>query len=157
MTVHATCVALPDPSEPGCWAAVMLFGPSGCGKSDLALRLIDDGGRLIADDRVAVTLRDDVLIAAAPPSIAGLLEVRGMGVADIGPASQAAVRLAAEHRDTSLQERVPEARTWDAAGVAIPLVALDFAAASAPARVRVALRATRLGLFADVKARLDAE
>ena len=48
MLVHGTCVELFG-------LGVLLRGPSGCGKSDLALRLIDDGARLVADDQVVLT------------------------------------------------------------------------------------------------------
>ena len=58
---------------------VLLRGPSGCGKSDLALRLIDAGARLVADDRAVLTLDGDRVMVTAPPEIAGLFEVRGQG------------------------------------------------------------------------------
>ena len=54
MFVHATSVAL---KHRGTWQAVLLRGPSGAGKSDLALRLIDAGGRLVADDQTHLAVR----------------------------------------------------------------------------------------------------
>ena len=50
--VHGTCIAFPLVEEAGVAAAVLLRGLSGIGKSDLALRLIDDGAQLVADDQV---------------------------------------------------------------------------------------------------------
>ena len=80
--VHATCVALRPPAKlsAGAWRAVLLRGPSGAGKSDLALRLIEAGGRLVADDQTRIVRYGEVLIASAPAALAGLLEVRGVGI-----------------------------------------------------------------------------
>ena len=74
--VHATCVE---------WGggAVVLRGPPGSGKSDLGLRLIDGGGRLVADDQVRLDVIKGSVVAGAPPSIAGKIEVRGLGVIDL--------------------------------------------------------------------------
>lgn len=72
-TVHATTIAIDG-------AGVLLRGPSASGKSDLALRLIDDGARLVADDRTVLALRDGIVEASAPPSIRGKIEVRGLGI-----------------------------------------------------------------------------
>ena len=71
--VHATCVSLYG-------AGLIIRGPSGAGKSDLALRLIDRGARLVADDRVDLLVSDNGVIARAPETLAGLLEVRGLGI-----------------------------------------------------------------------------
>ena len=71
--VHGTCIAIDG-------AGVLLRGPSGCGKSDLALRLIDGGAVLVADDRVSLEARAGDLVASAPDALAGLLEVRGVGI-----------------------------------------------------------------------------
>lgn len=53
--VHGTCIALRLKAK---WHAVLLRGPSGAGKSDLALRLIDEGARLVADDQTRLVKRD---------------------------------------------------------------------------------------------------
>jgi RNase adaptor protein for sRNA GlmZ degradation len=71
--VYGTCVAIGRTS-------VLLRGPSGSGKSDLALRLIDGGARLVADDQVSVTSAGGWAIAESPPALRGLLEVRGIGI-----------------------------------------------------------------------------
>ena len=73
--VHATCVALR--LRAGTWRAVLLRGPSGAGKSDLALRLIETGWRLVADDQTELSRQGKQLIATAPARIAGLIEARG--------------------------------------------------------------------------------
>ena len=75
-TVHASTVA----SE---GRAVLITGPSGSGKSDLALRLLDRGFTLVSDDQTIVTRVDDRLIASAPPTIAGKLEIRGIGIVEM--------------------------------------------------------------------------
>lgn len=65
---------------------LMLRGRSGSGKSLLALQLLDTwrarGGEafLVADDRVNVDVRDERLEMSAPPTIAGLIELRGRGI-----------------------------------------------------------------------------
>ena len=79
--VHAICVALPDAGDG--WSGVLLRGPSGAGKSDLVLRLIDGGARLVADDQTELRCVDGVLTACAPQSLAGKIEVRGVGIMEL--------------------------------------------------------------------------
>ena len=66
--IHASCVAFRG-------KGVLLLGPSGAGKSSLALQLMDGGARLVADDRCDLSARGGKLYAAAPASIAGLIEL----------------------------------------------------------------------------------
>src|SRR3954467_1212574 len=75
-TVHASTVA----SE---GRAVLITGPSGSGKSDLALRLLDRGFTLVSDDQTLLKRSGTRLIASAPPTIVGKLEVRGIGIIDL--------------------------------------------------------------------------
>lgn len=110
---------------------VLLIGPSGSGKSDLVLRLLGRGFSLVADDRVDI--EDGV--ATAPAALAGLLEVRGLGIVRLPYAATARLALVAELGVAA--ERLPaQARHT---GLGLPLIRLDPAAASAPDRVALAL------------------
>src|SRR3712207_9214581 len=83
---HASCVAIS-----GC--AVLIGGRSGSGKSDLALRLIDRGASLVSDDQTMVRRLNGRLLASAPPSIVGKLEVRGLGILELQTAKDVPVCL----------------------------------------------------------------
>ena len=129
--VHGTCVALDG-------AGVLLRGPSGSGKSDLALRLIDGGAILVADDQVEVESRDGVLFAGAPETIAGRLEIRGVGIVCI-PHAPAALKLLVDLVAAEKVPRLPEPSTEAIDGIGLPVVALAAFDASAPAKLRHAL------------------
>ena len=131
-TVHATAVALGN-------RAVLLIGPSGSGKSDLALRLIDRGARLIADDRAVLTRHGDGVLAAPPATIAGLLEVRGVGIVAVPHVAGVPVALVVDLGGPPA--RLPVPATRDVGGVAVPVVALAAFEASAPLKVERALAA----------------
>ena len=64
----------------GAWRGALIEGPSGVGKSDLALRAVDQGFSLVADDRTLVFLSNGKLFGRAPDALAGLIEARGVGV-----------------------------------------------------------------------------
>ena len=143
MIVHASCVALKS-------AGVLLLGDSGSGKSDLALRLIHEGWRLVADDRTVLALDKGGLKAFAPATIQGLLEVRGLGIVAL-PAKAALVKLAVQLGREG--PRLPRAESWTPRGLkgapALPLLRLDGRHASDPAKIALALQAFSKGLFRD--------
>ena len=134
-TIHATAVA-------SAGRAVLICGPSGSGKSDLALRLIDRGWRLVSDDQTIVHRAGDGLLASAPTTIAGKLEIRGIGIVELEHDDDVPVRLAVEL--TSELQRLPDdARERRILGVAVPMISVDAMTASAAAKVVLALdRAT---------------
>lgn len=131
-TIHATAVALGD-------RAVLLLGPPGSGKSDLALRLIEAGWVLVADDRVVLSRRSATLIAASPGSLAGLLEVRGVGICRVPFLAEASVALAVQLVSPAAVDRLPQAHTTTFLDVSIPLINMASFEASAPAKLRLAL------------------
>ncbi|HWK47598.1 MAG TPA: RNase adapter RapZ [Stellaceae bacterium] len=132
--VHATAVSIDGDG-------VLLLGPSGAGKSDLALRLIDGGALLVADDQVALTELDGSLWAAAPAVLAGLLEIRGVGIRRMPSAFSAILRLAIELVPAERVDRLPDPAEVSYAGVALPLLRLAAFEASTPAKIRWALGA----------------
>ncbi|SKA32159.1 Hpr(Ser) kinase/phosphatase [Enhydrobacter aerosaccus] len=143
MFVHATCVALRTTDRP--WRAVLLRGPSGAGKSDLALRLLDSGGRLIADDQTHLARRGRKLIATPPPALAGRIEVRGLGIVDLPRnqrMAQAAVGLIVDLVPPSQIERMPDPTEEALLGLTLPLFALTPFEASAVTKLYLALART---------------
>jgi serine kinase of HPr protein (carbohydrate metabolism regulator) len=129
--VHASSVA----SE---GRAVLISGPSGSGKSDLTLRLIDRGFTLVSDDQTVVRRDGEGLLASAPATIAGKLEIRGIGIVDMDRVEDVPVALLVEL--TNEIERLPEeSRERAVLGVGLPLVSIDAMTASAPAKVALAL------------------
>jgi HPr kinase/phosphorylase len=130
--VHGTTVALEG-------EGVLLRGPSGSGKSDLALRLIDGGARLIADDQTELTRVADGLLARSPASIAGRMEVRGVGILRVPTVPSALLRLVIDLVALDRVERLPEPQFCDYLQCSLPLLALAPFEASAPAKIRLAL------------------
>jgi serine kinase of HPr protein (carbohydrate metabolism regulator) len=135
-TVHGNTVAKDG-------RAVLITGPSGSGKSDLTLRLFDRGYQLISDDRSVLKRDGERVVASAPPTIAGKMEVRGLGIVERAHQDNVAVALIVEL--TSDIQRLPEdSRERLILGVGLPFVTIDAMPASAPAKVDLAL--DRLGL-----------
>jgi serine kinase of HPr protein (carbohydrate metabolism regulator) len=134
--LHASTVALDG-------RAILICGPSGSGKSDLALRMLDRGFTLVSDDRTIVRKDGNKLVASAPETIKGKLEVRGVGIVEMETVSDIPLAMVVEL--TSDIERLPDDdRERLIMGTGIPLIRVDAMTASAPSKVAVAL--DRLGL-----------
>jgi HPr kinase/phosphorylase len=131
--VHATAVAIDG-------RAVLLRGPSGSGKSDLALRLIDAGARLVADDQSELVRLGNAIAVRPPAAIAGLIEVRGVGIIQLEPLMEARLALLADLVPAQTIERLPSPRLERVLNVELPLITLAPFEASAPAKLRLALR-----------------
>ena len=131
--IHGTCVEVDG-------LGVLLCGPSGCGKSDLALRLIDGGARLVADDYTELSLNNATISARAPETIKDLIEVRGVGVLKIGAALQAELGLVIDLVASDAVERLAEDDSVDLLGLQVPRFRLAPFEASAPAKVRLVVR-----------------
>ena len=157
VNIHASCVRLARagaafgaPADCG----VLLLGKSGSGKSDLALRLIALGAQLVADDRTDLFLRRGKLYAKAPARLAGLIEVRHVGIVRLPHARDTAVTLAVRlgkpgprlpqhrrYRPPAALRLKPEAAPWT-----LRLAPFE---ASAPAKIAAATAAYALGLYCE--------
>ena len=140
MLAHATSVALKLARQP--WRAVLLRGPSGAGKSDLALRLIDRGARLVADDQTHLARKGRAVIASAPQAIAGRMEVRGIGIVALRRSqlmARAPLALIVDLVPPEKIERMPEPAHEIVEGVSLPILALAPFEASAVAKLHLAL------------------
>jgi serine kinase of HPr protein (carbohydrate metabolism regulator) len=133
MNLYASCVV---------WQGmgVLLRGPSGIGKSDLALRLIDDGAVLVADDRVLLERDGNQLLASPPDVLAGLLEVRGLGILRFPYQTKAPIRLVVQLVEIAEMERLPESAIEDILGISLPLRTLSAREPSAHTKVRLAMQ-----------------
>jgi len=140
--LHGTCVSIGG-------EGVLILGEPGSGKSALALRLIDEPGygisgtllrsELVADDQVIVTYDQDRLMASAPATLRGKLEIRGLGIVTLAAPPSVPLALVVKLHDHSAIERLPDPATFDILGMALPLVEIDGKMPSAPARLRAAL------------------
>lgn len=137
-TLHASCVAIGD-------LAVLIEGPSGAGKSDLALRLIDRGAQLVSDDYTMLIRSGQQLLATAPATIAGKIEVRGLGIMPMPHRDRVPVALLIALAE-NVERMPPEQQSRRIAGIDIAVVALEGRHASAPIKVELALQ--RLGAAA---------
>ena len=109
-----------------------MIGPPGSGKSDLALRLRDRGFSLVADDRVDIRN----CLASAPESLAGLLEVRGLGIVRLPFVANVRLALVVQLGE-DMVERLPQP-AWHS-DFNLPMIRLNALSASAPDRVALAL------------------
>lgn len=128
--LHASAVKLPA-------GGVLLLGPSGSGKSSLAMQLIDHyGGQLIADDRVCLSENGASLEAAPPDNLAGLLELRGLGIVTMAYQT-ADINMAVELVARADVPRMAAADFFTHAKINVPLMRLhghDAASAATIAR-----------------------
>jgi serine kinase of HPr protein (carbohydrate metabolism regulator) len=144
--VHGTCVALGR-------RAALLRGSPGAGKSDLALRFIAlpaEGNLkplLVADDQVFVEARADGVLHVSPPAtIAGKIEMRGLGIVDVPFLAEAELVLVCDLVNGKDVPRMPAegAKRTHIAGVPVPAMKLAPFEASAPLKLKMALfRAAR--------------
>jgi HPr kinase/phosphorylase len=142
--VRGTCISIDG-------YAVLLRGPSGAGKSDLALRLIDAGGELVADDYTDIAVGGAThgggLVAMAPTPIRGMLEVRGLGIMRIRACPSAALVAVVDLVPAAEIDRMPEPEKVQILDVSLPCFRLFAFEASAAAKVRLVVRLATEGIM----------
>ena len=121
---------------------LLIEGPPGAGKSSLALALIDRGATLVGDDAVTLDRRGEAVHAFPPPTTAGLVEIRNVGIVEM-PTTHGPVALiltldpAAARFPLAIAERT-------LAGIAVP--ALPFVPGDAVQALRAEAALQRHGL-----------
>lgn len=111
---QATCIAIDG-------RAVLIEGPPGSGKSSLALTLIDRGALLVGDDGVALETRDGRLLASPPPNIAGLIEVRNLGLLEFPVTGNVPVALIVRF-DKQAPRFIEAPEVAKLGGISLPLI-----------------------------------
>ena len=141
---HASCVAFGP-------IGVLIRGASGAGKSTLALQLIDGAGygfaktlmrgQLVADDQVLLRVKTGKLTANPPPALAGLLEIRGLGIIQVKFKKSVTVKLVVDLVPHKSIERMPElsCQHTEIEGVSLPRITIAIGNFAAPAILRAAL------------------
>ena len=112
------------------WQGVLLRGPSGAGKSDMALRLIDAGWQLVADDYVHLWASGGGLYACPPDRIAGRMEARAFDIVTTNHRPTVRVVLIVDC-DHTPPERLQGPERQTLAGIDLPCMTLDIRPASA--------------------------
>lgn len=148
LLVHGTCIAISGPDTDA--RGALLRGAPGSGKSDLALRFISlfgsdetsaHGARLVADDQVLLSREGDTLLARPPGTIAGQLEVRGLGIVKVDHRAQAPLAVIVDLVSTEEVPRIPEdpLPCEDVLGVCVPVLKLNPFELSSPVKLKLAL------------------
>ncbi len=112
--LHATAVCVGP-------RAALIRGATGSGKSALALEMMALGARLVADDRVILTLVPEGIRLSAPESIRGLIEARGLGLLRAEPVEGAMLACVVD-LDQVETDRLPQVRNTSLLGVTVPLL-----------------------------------
>ncbi len=142
--VHGTAVHLPG------LGGALITGESGAGKSSLALGLIRRGGLLIADDQTELADVGDGIVARAPASIAGYLEIRGVGILRVPSIAAARIDAVFFLSGGDAPERLPERQAHRIDGMQpLPSFQLTAADRAAAEKLAAALAGLRFNLFKD--------
>jgi len=124
-TIHASAVLIGP-------KAVLIRGPAGAGKSRLAFDLLQTAergalpfARLVADDRAHVEARGGRLLVRPAPALAGLIEIRGLGIRRVAFEPVAAVAIVADLAATdAARHPAAGADQTTIEGVALPRLAV---------------------------------
>ncbi len=153
-TIHASAVLAGA-------RAVLIRGPAGSGKSRLALNLIQAAAngqlifaRLVADDRVHVEAAHDRLIARPPAALAGLLEVRGLGILHLPYEPMAVVSWVVD-LGVSAPMRIPDDSTSHAVVAGVRIRRLAVAPGCDPVPLVLVAITSRPQLFGDAPVSAD--
>lgn len=133
--LHGTCILHRG-------QGILLLGASGSGKSDLAVRLLDRGANLVGDDYLEAEVRQGALWVRPAPTLAGLIEVRHIGICRVDHQPEACIDLIV--RLDAEPARLPDAESENLLGLVLPRISLNAYEASAPLKLEFALNQKRM-------------
>lgn len=119
---------------------IFITGPSGSGKSDLAIRLMDRGAKLVADDYTEILVVNNGLSARPPQNIKGKIEARGIGIIKVENINQTDISIVVQLQEADEIERMPETQNVTIEGVELPVVFLCAKHASSVAKLFLYLK-----------------
>jgi len=134
--IHASCVSYDG-------MGVLITGDSGTGKSSMAAGLMSHGALLVSDDQVVLSVRQDQLIARAPETIKGKMELYGLGVIGLksGLVERAPIGLLFHCTPMVKPERMPERAVRHLLDIAVPRYEIDPFHPYSLAKVRLLVQA----------------
>src|SRR4051812_39831309 len=132
-SVHASAVLVDN-------RAVLIRGPSGAGKSHLAFDLILAGRAgqippavLVGDDRVRLEASQGQLMVRPVRELAGLIEIRGLGIRRCDFAEEAIIGLVVDLSAADAERMPPpEALVTQISGIKIPRIPIKAGFAALP-------------------------
>lgn len=130
--IHSTAISLNGDG-------ILIKGPSGSGKTDLALRLIESGGKLISDDQVIIKRKAKKLFLSSPKELNGLIQLSGIGIVKADYVQNIPLELVVKLQPYKNLDPFPINKEEIIKDLSIPALNLYSFAVSATAKIKVAL------------------
>lgn len=130
--IHSTAISLNGDG-------ILIKGPSGSGKTDLALRLIESGGKLISDDQVIIKRKAKRLFLSSPKELNGLMQLSGIGIVKTDYVQNIPLELVVKLQPYKNLDPFPINKEEIIKDLSIPALSLYSFAVSATAKIKVAL------------------
>ena len=134
--IHSTAISLNGDG-------ILIKGPSGSGKTDLALRLIESGGKLISDDQVIIKRKAKKLFLSSPEGLNGLMQLPGIGIVKVDHVQNIPLELVVKLQPYNVLEPFPINNQEFIEDFSIPSLNLYSFAISATAKIKIALDVQR--------------
>ena len=130
--IHSTAISLNGDG-------ILIKGPSGSGKTDLALRLIESGGKLISDDQVIIKKKAKRLFLSSPKKLNGLMQLSGIGIVKADSVQNIPLELVVKLQPNKNLDPFPINKEEIIKDLSIPVLSLYSFAVSATAKIKIAL------------------